>query len=315
MPLTASISVVIPTRNRPDSLRQCLDSLAAVAYLRWDGVVIDQGDDERAEHVVRQYSDSLPQITYRHMVKKGQALACNEGIQATQGDIVAFLHDDCTVQPDWLEQIANAFGRHPEAALVFGTAVSAPHDPDEFFIPVYPVKTEHVIRGRRAFVRPDGMGATMYICRAALQRVGLLDPYLGVGSQFSFGGEDNDYIYRCLLAGLSVVRTPAIVVEHYGTRSHKNGDVARLLRGYAYSAGILDMKVLRGGHGIALLLMASHCAYFLLEMVRHGPSNIDRLGMYARGLIGSFQLGVDRRHGLYAKRRVKTQVTVPITIS
>ncbi len=218
------------------------------------------------------------------------------------------------MESDWLQQIAQAFARHPDAALVFGTAVAPPHDPDEYFVPIFPVTREHAIRGYRAFVRPDGMGATMCIRRKALTHVGLLDTYLGVGSPLSFGGEDNDYIYRCLMAGYSVVRTPQIQLVHHGARSRRNGDAKRLFRGYAYSAGITDMKLLRSGHPIAVLLMTSHLAYFALEMLRRGPRDAGRLAMYLRGLVGSFQLQVDRQTGLFTPRAAQPNMNIKLPV-
>jgi GT2 family glycosyltransferase len=276
-----------------------------VNYQSWDVLLVDQSDDGRTRHVAQELSRLLPNLSYRHMKEKGQSRACNIGIEASSGEIIAFLHDDCTMESDWLEQISSAFERWPRAALVFGTVKSAPTNPNESFTPVYPVEREQLIRGRRAFVRPDGMGATMYLRRAVVERVGLFDACLGPGSQFTFGGEDNDYIYRCLVAGYSVARTPTIVLEHYGARSYANGDAARLFRNYAYSAGITDMKLLRTGHRVALVLMASHLTYFILEMLRHGPGNIDRLGMYLRGLHGSFQLEVDSRRHLFVQRHIE----------
>src|SRR5579864_3972731 len=186
--LPVAVSVIIPTRNRPWDLQRCLDCLTKVSYPYWDILLVDQSDDDCTQDVAARYARRLPNLSYRRMSERGQSYACNAGIEGSRGDIIAFLHDDCTMASDWLEQIAAAFDRHPEAAIVFGTVKGVPHSPGEVFIPVYPVKREQGIRGCLAFVRPDGMGATMYVRRAVLEQIGPFDVNLGPGSQFSFGG-------------------------------------------------------------------------------------------------------------------------------
>lgn len=296
------ISVAIPTCNRSEDIQRCLDSLVKVVYPNWDILLVDQSDDERTRTVVEHFTESLPQLTYKRIDEKGTARARNIGIEATSGEIVAYLDDDCTVKPDWLKQVADAFERHPKVALVFGNVASAPYDPREFFVPVYPVKREHIIRSPWAFARPDGMGASMYLRRTVWQQVGPFDVCLGPGSRWYWGGEDNDYIYRCLVSGFDVMRTPAIAVEHYGARSYENGGATRLFVGNAQCAAAIDMKLMRCGHPIALLVMASHSAYFVLEIFRRGPRSINQLLAYVRSLYGSFELGVDRRRGLFVQR-------------
>lgn len=299
---TPHVSVVIPTCNRPDDIRRCLDCLTAVTYESWDILLIDQSDDDYTAVVVEQFKDTLPHLIYRHIEQKWTARARSLGLNTTTGDIIAYLDDDCTVLPDWLDQVASAFMRHPQAALVFGTVKSAPTiDPRFFFVPIYPITKEHVIRGALAFIRPDGMGASMYVRRTAAQRIGSFDACLGPGSRLYNGGEDNDYIYRCLANGYSVVRTPSIVLEHYGARSYASGAVSRLVLGNARSAAAVDMKLLRCGHLEALIIMASHSVYFVLEAIRRHPAAIQQLAIYMRTLVSSWRLKVDRTSGLFVE--------------
>ncbi len=311
MSSSAHISVVIPTRNRPEDVRRCLDSLAAVRFAFWDVLLVDQSDDdcfEQTKVVVDEFAQALHHIRHQRMYERGPARARNLGMEETTGDIVAFLDDDCTVQGDWLEQVAAAFVRHPQAALVIGKVERAPYDPEEVLVPAYPIKRELVIHGNLAFVRPDGAGAAMYVRRAVPNRVGPLDVRLGPGSLYFNGGEDNDYIYRCLVSGYSIVRVPSIIVTHYGSKPYNDGSASRLLLNNAYCAAAVDMKLLRCGYPIALLVMASHILYFLVrfnvrDVITHRtPSSLHLLVMYAHGLIASFRFGINRQRMLYAER-------------
>lgn len=302
------VSVVVPTRNRPNDVRRCLESLSRVQYVSWSVVLVDQSDDDRTKIVAQSFVHRLPHLDYRHMLDRGASRARNAGIAYSTGDIIAFLDDDCTVTDVWLQQVTEAFRRHPQAALAFGAVKGAPHDPKECFIPSFPIQREQVIRGKRAFLRPDGMSASMYLRRPTARQVGLFDALLGPGTQFSYGGEDNDYVYRCLVSGYSVLRTPSIVTQHYGSRDYKSGAATRLFQGYAYCAGATDLKLLRSGHPIALVLMMSHLLYFLARtnwvnlILQRGPSNAERIVFYIRGGLASLRLKVDRRKRLFEGR-------------
>ncbi len=296
------ISVVVASRNRPMDIRRCLNSLSSISYPDWDVLVVDQSDDQATAQTVQNSVNALPNLMYCHMHQKGLSRARNLGLEMTNGDIVAFLDDDCTVGADWLEQVAQAFLRYPHAALVFGTVKAIQHNPRDYFVPVYPVKTEHSISGLRAFMKPDGMGATMSVRRIAARHIGPFDVYLGVGSGYVNGGEDNDYIYRCLVSSYSVVRSPLIILEHYGARPYSDGTAMRHLINNARCAAAIDMKLLRCGHVEAFIVMASHSAFFLLEIVRRGPSNLRTLSAYAGSLVSSFRIPVDRRRGLFIQR-------------
>jgi GT2 family glycosyltransferase len=288
-------------------VRQCLESLGQVRYPHWEIILVDQSDDDATRAVCEASLGTRSQLTYLRMREKGLSRARNLALEASNGDIVAFLDDDCTVEPDWLDTIWAVFRRHPKAALVYGTvhAVSAASGA---YVPQYVVKAERRLHGRLGAVQAEGMGASMYLRREAWQRVGPFDTWLGAGARF-LSSEDWDYTYRVLAAGGSVVETPEVRVMHYGARDYKSGAASRLLRGNAFSHGALHMKLLRSGQfAVVALIVAEAWRDLLLIrpvnlLLRRGPSNVSRILMYARGLLASFQLSVDRARCLYVPPR------------
>ncbi len=305
MTSSPSISVVIPTRDRPDDLQRCLESLTRVAYSRWNVLVVDQSDSARTREVADGFAAALPYLRYGHPGHTGLCRARNEGIAGTDGEVVAFLDDDCTVEEDWLQGIAHAFARYPGAALVFGTVEAAPHDPRVSFVIAHEIREERAVRGRAAALRLGGIGASMYLRRAAAERVGSFDPYLGAGSGHFSAADDDDYRYRALAAGYEVVETPSITVCHHGMRDYEGGAASRLLRGYAQSNGGLHIKLLRCGDPFALVLIARYARAYLRAVslrnlvLRRGPSGAGQFALYLRGLAASFTLGVDRGRRVY----------------
>lgn len=103
------ISVVVPTRNRAETLARCLEALA------------DQGADEVV--VVDDAStDSTPETLVRHgwvrVVRRdepgGRSGAKNSGVEAARGDVVLFLDDDAIAQPGLVERHERHHAAHPE---------------------------------------------------------------------------------------------------------------------------------------------------------------------------------------------------------
>lgn len=117
-------SVVIPTRRRPQHLRACLESLAAVDYPRTDFevIVVDDGGGVPAdliEHARQRLTLRL--LTQEH---QGPATARNFGVASARGTYVAFTDDDCTVDRNWLRAMEAALLDHPDA-IVGGATLSS----------------------------------------------------------------------------------------------------------------------------------------------------------------------------------------------
>ena len=260
-PTQPHVSVIIPTCNRPDDVRRCLQSLTQVMYPSWDILVVDQGGDASTAAVVNSYASALPQLHYRRVRVKGTSRARNTGIAATTGAIIAFLDDDCTAPEDWLTQAVAVFARHSRAALVFG-ALQPADGLTEWsalgWTPARVIKEEfeasvvNNVRHRLQLPRLIGNGACLFVRRDLATVSGGFDVHLGPGTHFP-SSEDGDPPYRALMAGYSVVGSPSIVVEHHGLRDYASGAAARLLRSYSYGAGAWLMKLLRVGDPFAAI--------------------------------------------------------------
>ncbi len=99
-----SISVVIPTRNRPAGLRACLEALAAQSVRDFEVVVVDDASDQPAGGIVREFEGRLDVRLFVNPQRGGPAHARNRAVSAAAGDHVAFVDDDVRVVPTWLEE-------------------------------------------------------------------------------------------------------------------------------------------------------------------------------------------------------------------
>ncbi len=302
-----SITVAIPTRNRPLDVERCLDSLSKVRYPDWHVLVIDQSDHDETRIVVERFRERLPRLHYYRMPEKGLTRARNLALRSTQAEILAFIDDDCTVGPRWLRDVATAFRRHPEIPLIFGQVQPVPHDPRRCFIPGHEIARERILRGRLAFLRAGSiMGASMYLRCAICRHVGPFDVHAGPGAEFNI--EDRDYAYRHLAVGYPVLRTPRITVAHYGARLYARTGTRALLRSYGYGFGAQDMKFLRRGDRAAPFIILGHIIKMLMFIVwprvlsgRVRGSHSMWIVMYFRGLLAGLRVPVIGDCGLWGR--------------
>ena len=117
MNATPAVSVVIPTRNRPDLLDQALDSVARQTFQDFEVIVVDDCSDESPAATVERFRHTR---LIRHDEPLGGPAARNTGIKASRGAYVALLDDDDTWEPGKLaEQVRALEGTGPNVALCY----------------------------------------------------------------------------------------------------------------------------------------------------------------------------------------------------
>lgn len=96
------VSVIIPTYNRPDCLKQLLQKLQFQVYKNYEVIVVDQSDEKSIlmEHIVSEFS--YP-IIFLHSDYPNRSNAKNIGIRHAKGEIILFCDDDITPSDDMLK--------------------------------------------------------------------------------------------------------------------------------------------------------------------------------------------------------------------
>jgi glucosyl-dolichyl phosphate glucuronosyltransferase len=118
--LTARITVVVPTFQRPDGLARALGALATQRdpQAPWDVIVVDNDDPPGAESTFSRVAPALdvPARLVRES-RRGASAARNAGIASADGDIVVFLDDDVVPERDWLRHlVAPLLADHSDGA-------------------------------------------------------------------------------------------------------------------------------------------------------------------------------------------------------
>jgi glycosyltransferase involved in cell wall biosynthesis len=100
-----SFSVIIPTRDRPQFLRQAIASVLSQSHAASEIIVVDDG--EGAEHAVAGLS---PKVLVLDNRRRGPVHARNLGVNAAGAGCIAFLDDDdWWTERDYLARAATAF--------------------------------------------------------------------------------------------------------------------------------------------------------------------------------------------------------------
>jgi glycosyltransferase involved in cell wall biosynthesis len=104
------ISVVIPSRQRPELLVRSVESALQQKWNNLEVVVVLDGDTAGSVEALRQRFPEEPRIhILENASREGASVARNRGVQAAQGTWIAFLDDDDAWLPEKLEkQIACA---------------------------------------------------------------------------------------------------------------------------------------------------------------------------------------------------------------
>jgi glycosyltransferase involved in cell wall biosynthesis len=98
-----TVSVVLPTADRANVLDGAIESVLAQTHEDWELAVVDGGSDGRTPDLVRAYDD--PRVRYvRQDGSAGVGAARNRGVEATDGEFVAFVDSDDRWYPDKLDR-------------------------------------------------------------------------------------------------------------------------------------------------------------------------------------------------------------------
>ncbi len=303
--MTPLMAVVVCTRDRPQTLRRTLDSLAGQRGADFEVVVVDQSRDDETEREVERRRRADPRFRYLRPRRPGLSHAYNAATAATVASVVAFTDDDCVADPDWLQAVQTGLASHPQAGLLYGQVLIPPElrsaENVVGITPGLPIPERRLLDRRHGF-RVTGMGANFAARRELLEALGGFDEVLGGGGPLE-SAQDFDLAYRTFRAGWSILLEPEAVVYHYGFRSH--GEWPATVRSYGVGVGGFYAKHLRTGDlGAARLLLqqaATQAARGLAHSLRRNRNGMEWTFLVgvARGMGRSLRFALDRQHRLY----------------
>ncbi len=106
------VSVVVPTYNRREMLKECLDSLFNQTYPKdmYEIIVVNDGSTDGTGKVLEEYAKKAPcKLNWLNQKNQGISAAMNTGIKNTGRDIICFTGDDCSADKNWIKNLADSF--------------------------------------------------------------------------------------------------------------------------------------------------------------------------------------------------------------
>lgn len=122
--MTHKVSIIIPAKNEETNIGSCLDSVFAIDYPRdrYEVILVDNGSTDATVEIAERRGAKVFSVPNA----KISALR-NFGASQAQGQILAFLDADCTVEQDWLQKTEKYFT--VENVVCFGSAPQIPAKP------------------------------------------------------------------------------------------------------------------------------------------------------------------------------------------
>jgi glycosyltransferase involved in cell wall biosynthesis len=224
------LTVVIPTRGRPEILARTLDALHKQTVGGFSTIVVLDGIDQVAPRLSR----GVEVVTVEH---GGPGRARNIGVERSRSPLLLFLGDDMIPAPDLVERhLARHAREGGPSVAVLGAVDWHPK-----------VRRTSLIRWiDRASMQFDLVGVEddagwgrFYSCNVSLPRT-LFDAAGGFDPEFSYYYEDLDLAYRLRDAGMSLRFEPAARVAHL--HRYDEAGYAERLRGVARGEHLLATK-------------------------------------------------------------------------
>ncbi len=202
-------SVIIPVYNRPDEVRELLQTLTAQTYRHFEVLVIEDGSTHRCEAEVQRFAGQLD-VRYYYKENSGQGFSRNYGFERATGDYFVILDSDALLPPHYFQTVEDELDLHQYDAY------GGPDREHPSFTPVQkaisysmtsPFSTGGIRGGKKrlggAFhPRSFNMG----LSREVYRRVG--------GFKITRMGEDIEYSIRIIRNGFRTGLIPGAYVYH-----------------------------------------------------------------------------------------------------
>ncbi|WP_411030988.1 glycosyltransferase [Spongiimicrobium sp. 3-5] len=105
-------SFIVPVYNRPNEIKELLDSLLHQTYKGpFEVVVVEDGSTLDSKEVIGNFENQL-NITYLPKVNTGPGDSRNYGMQRAKGNYFLILDSDCILPPHYLEAVEQSLSRH-----------------------------------------------------------------------------------------------------------------------------------------------------------------------------------------------------------
>lgn len=244
----ADFSIGIVTKDRTHNLYRCLFSLVKQSYRPKEILVIDSSLNRETAAVIRQFKKNLP-IKYIYEKAQGISHARNTAIKKANGEIFAFIDDDCEASPTWIEEMMKAHRTYPQATAIQGKV---------FFVPfrglISKIIQDTYYNWIKLNVQKNGDFFTLDFENTSFKRALLRDADIWCDMRYerNYYCEDVDFGYQLLYASKIIKYYPFAYVLSKRKESLLSLLTQRWLKGRSRATVDLKWKFIRNARSFYL---------------------------------------------------------------
>lgn len=231
LPDTVSVSIIVPTCDRPEDLRRCLTHLQQLQTQRPVEIIV--ADNRPLKGSAAKVLKDFPRVKLVKEPRVGSSYARNAAIAISKGDLVVTIDDDVTVPSDWLEKLIAPFNRSEVMSVCGGVLPLMLDTPAQLMFEelkgglCFGFERKEVDRAWLDSFQ-TGMPPIWELgvsANAAFRStifadptVGLMAENLGAGTPTA-GAEENHFAYKILRSGGTIIYDPSAHVWHHHRRT------------------------------------------------------------------------------------------------
>ncbi|HTD99748.1 MAG TPA: glycosyltransferase [Mucilaginibacter sp.] len=201
-------SIIIPLYNRPQEIKELLESLTLQTYKQFEVLVIEDGSVNDSAAIVNSFADKL-NVRYFVKANEGQGFTRNYGFERAKGDYFIIFDSDCLVPPGYLQIVNDSLNTN------WLDAYGGPDDAHPSFTPIqkaisYSMTSPFTTGGIRGNKKGIGQfhprSFNMGISRGVWEKAG--------GFIITRSGEDIEFSIRIHNMGYKIGLIPDAKVYH-----------------------------------------------------------------------------------------------------
>lgn len=272
--LDASLTVVICTRDRPESLWRTLASLDGQSDSGFEVVIVDNSHDGAVARTLVGFKGLRMRCC--HEPAPGLSRARNRGLSEACSELIAWIDDDEVADPDWIAWIKRGFAFPDRPDAVAGVMLPAELETDAQvnferyggFNKGRGIEPVPLLAGTPSVFHAlyplpiFGSGGNMAFRTEKLRAIGGFDNRLGAGT-LTRGGEDTRALSLLLESGSMILYWPPAITWHY----HRRTDEALEKQFFGNSAGLTAFYM-------SLILTSPKYIWRILRFVPRGVKRI-----------------------------------------
>jgi glycosyltransferase involved in cell wall biosynthesis len=217
-------SVVVCTYNRAKYLSATLESVIQQKFPpeKFEIIIVDNNSVDATEEVCRKFINQYKNLSIHYFkeIRQGISYGRNKGVEEASGEFIAFIDDDETVEPDYLQNLDTFFCNYPQAELSGGPVVPVYETPPPDWLSPFTMRLitgAYDKGGKIKIVKAKDYPGTGHATfkRKLFFKYGAFNTDLGRKGTSLLGGEDKDFFLRLIQDGVNCYYLPSAKIYHH----------------------------------------------------------------------------------------------------